>query len=183
MSRKISRNFSTKTSLESNQPNSVLALKTCYATARSWSPSQLQLLWLTGEYKWRCPGKKEDLPNEVTTTFQKKGCFKIVDEEVQKLLEQNFVTKVSPEQINHGKPEWHLPLQAVFTPERTTNVRLVYDTSSKGHDGLSLNDHLEKGPNFINSLLDVLAAWRWNEVAFTGDVRKMFNQILVHPDD
>jgi len=71
----------------------------------------------------------------------------------------------------------------VFTPERTTKVRLVYDSSLKGHDGLSINDHLEKGPTFINSLLDVLAAWRWNEVAFTGDVRKMFNQVLVHPDD
>ena len=74
-------------------------------------------------------------------------------------------------------------LQAVFTPERTTKVRLVFDSSSRGHDGLSLNDHLEKGPNFINSLLDVLAAWRWNTVAFTGDVGKMFNQVLVHPDD
>ena len=116
-------------------------------------------------------------------SFQKKGCFKVVDQEVQKLLEQNFVTKVPPEQIDHGKPEWYLPLQAVFTPERTTKVRLVFDSSSKGHDGLSLNDHLEKGPNFINSLLDVLAAWRWDEVAFTGDVRKMFNQVLVHPDD
>ena len=60
-------------------------------------------------------------------------------------------------------------------------VRLVF--SSKGHDGLSLKDYLEEGPNFINSLLDVLAAWRWNEVALTGDVRKMFNQVLVHPDD
>ena len=116
-------------------------------------------------------------------SFQKKGCFKVVDQEVQKLLEQNFVTKVPLDQIDHGKPEWYLPLQAVFTPERTTKVRLVFDSSSKGHDGLSLNDHLEKGPNFINSLLDVLAAWRWNEVAYTGDVKKMFNQVLVHPDD
>ena len=91
--------------------------------------------------------------------------------------------KVPPEQIDHGKPEWYLPLQAVFTPERTTKVRFVFDSSSKGHDGLSLNDYLEKGPNFINSLFDVLAAWRWNKVAFTGDVHKMFNQILAHPED
>ena len=116
-------------------------------------------------------------------SFQKKACFKVVDEEVQKLLEQNFVTKVPPEQIDHGKPEWYLPLQAVFTPEKTTKVRLFFDSSSKGHDSLSLNDFLEKGPYFINSLVDVLAAWRWNEVAFTGDVRKKLNQILVHPDD
>ncbi|XP_068707535.1 uncharacterized protein [Montipora foliosa] len=105
------------------------------------------------------------------------------NEEVQKLLEQDYVIQVSPDQIDHSKPEWYSPLQAVLTPERTTKVRLVFDSSSKGHDGLSLNDYLEKGPNYINSLLDVLAAWRWNEVAFIGDIRKMFNQILVHPDD
>ena len=116
-------------------------------------------------------------------SFQKNGCFKVVDEEVQRLSEQNFVTKVPSEQIDHGKPEWYLPLQAVFMPEKTTKVRLVFNSSSKGHDGLSLNDFLEKGPNFINSLVDELAAWRWNEVAFTGDVRKMFNQILVQPGD
>ena len=108
-------------------------------------------------------------------SFQKKGCLKVVDEEVQKLVDQDFVKKVPPEQINHDEPEWYLPFQAVFTPERTTRVRLVFDSSSKGHDVLSLNDRLEKGPNFINSLLDVLAAWRWDEVAYTGDVRKMFN--------
>ena len=32
-------------------------------------------------------------------SFQKKGCFKVVDEEVQKLLDQDFVKKVPPEQI------------------------------------------------------------------------------------
>ena len=91
-----------------------------------------------------------------------KSCLKVVNEEVQKLVDQGFVKKVPPEQINHDEPEWYLPLHAVFTPERTTRVRLVFDSSSKGHDGLSRNDRLEKGPNFINSLLDVLAAWRWD---------------------
>ena len=55
----------------------------------------------------------------------------------------------------------------MFTPERTTKVRLVFDSSWKGHDSLPLNDYLEKGPNFIHSLFDVLTAWR----------------ILVHPND
>ena len=50
----------------------------------------------------------------------------------------------------------------------------MFDSSCKGHDGLSLNDHLEKGPNYINSLLNVLIAWRWDEVAY---------QVLVHSDD
>ena len=116
-------------------------------------------------------------------SFQRKECLAIVNDEVQKLLEQGFVIKVPTEEVDHSQLEWYLPLQAVFTPERTTKVRLVFDASSKGHDGLSLNDHLEKGHNYINSLPNVLMAWRWNEVAYSGDIRKMFNQVLVHPDD
>ena len=84
-------------------------------------------------------------------SFKKKDCFEVVDEEVQKLVEQGFVIKVPCETVDHGQPEWYMPLQAVFTPEKST-VRLLFDSSFKGHNGLSLNDHLEKGPNYINSL-------------------------------
>ena len=35
----------------------------------------------------------------------------------------------------------------------------------------------------MNSLSDVLVGWRQNEIAFAGDISKMFNQIAVHPDD
>ncbi|KAK3696586.1 hypothetical protein QZH41_005861 [Actinostola sp. cb2023] len=83
--------------------------------------------------------------NSSEKSFKKKNCFDIIDAEVQKLVDQGFVTK--------------------------------------GHDGQSLNDHLEKGPNYINSLLDVLMAWRWDAVAYAGDVRKMFNQVMVHTED
>jgi len=116
-------------------------------------------------------------------TFKKRDCFEVVEEEVQKLVDQGFVKRVPQEEVNHDEPEWYLPLQAVFTPEKTTKVRLVFDASSKGHNGLSLNDHLEKGPNYINNLTDVLLTWRWDNVAYSGDIRKMFNQIVVHPDD
>ncbi len=116
-------------------------------------------------------------------SFKRKDCTEAVDEEVQKLVSQGFVIKVPSEEVDHTKPEWYLPLQAVFTPDKTTKLRLVFDSSAKGHDNRSLNDHLEKGPNYINELPSVLAAWRWDNVAYSGDVRKMFNQILVHPDD
>ena len=77
--------------------------------------------------------------------FHRKYCFEVIDSEVQKLLDQDFVIKVPVEEADHSKPEWYLPLQAVFSPDRTIKVRLVFDSSSKGHDGRSLNDHLEKG--------------------------------------
>jgi len=115
--------------------------------------------------------------------FKRKDCFEVIETEVQKLLDQGFVIEVPSNQVNHSQTEWYLPLQAVFTPDRSTKVRLVFDASAKGHNGSSLNDHLEKGSNYINSLTNVLLAWRWNTVAYCGDIRKMFNQILIHPDD
>jgi hypothetical protein len=54
--------------------------------------------------------------------LKKKGCIEVVDEEVQKLVDQAFVIKVSPEHVDHTQPEWYLPLQAVFTPDKTTKV-------------------------------------------------------------
>ena len=45
-------------------------------------------------------------------SFQKKGCLDVVNEEVQKPLEQDYVIQVSPDQIDHSKREWYLPLQA-----------------------------------------------------------------------
>ena len=116
-------------------------------------------------------------------SLKNKKCADVVAEEVHKLVEQGFVTKIPPEDIDHSKPEWYLPLQAVLTPDKSTKVRLVFDPSCEGHEGRSLNDHLQKGPNYINNIPNVLAGWRWDNIAYSGDVRKMFNQILVHPDD
>ena len=148
-----------------------------------------------GRVQIKMPWKEDDPPKRsnhdialkrmhaTERSFQKKDFTKAVDEEVQKLVSQGFVMKVPSEEVYHMQPEWYLPLQAVFTPDKTTKLRLVFDSSAKGHDDRSLNDHLEKGPNYINELPGVLAAWRWDNVAYSGDVRKMFNQILVHPDD
>ena len=68
-------------------------------------------------------------------------------------------------------------MEAVLTPDRTTKLSLVYDATAKGQNGKALNDHLEKGPNYINSLPNVLIAWRFDQVAHSGDMRKMFNHV------
>lgn len=75
-------------------------------------------------------------------TLHKDGAVEVIDAEVQKLLEQGFVIKVPEQDINHNQAEWYLPMHAVYTPEKSTKVRLVFDASFKGHDGLSLNDRL-----------------------------------------
>lgn len=85
--------------------------------------------------------------------FKKKGCFDIVIKEAQKLVDQGFVIKVSHENVDHGQSEWYMLLQAVFTPEKSTKVRLVFNSFFKGLG------HLAKTPIYINSLPDVLTAW------------------------
>ena len=60
-------------------------------------------------------------------SFKKKDCLAIVDEEVQKLVDQSFVIKVPPENVDLSRQEWYMPLQVVFTPEKSTKVRLVFD--------------------------------------------------------
>ena len=105
-------------------------------------------------------------------TFKRKNCLEDVQVEIQTLLEQEFIVEIK--QVNHNVREWYLPMQAVLTPDRTTKLRLVFDASAKGQNGKSLDDHLEKGPNYINSLPNVLMAWGFDQVAYTGDMRKMF---------
>ena len=53
---------------------------------------------------------------------KKKDFLEIFESEVQKLLDQDLVVEISPENVNHDQPEWYLPLQAVLTPDRTTQV-------------------------------------------------------------
>lgn len=52
--------------------------------------------------------------------------------------------------------------------------------SCKGHDGLLLKDHRDKGPNGINNLLSLLIAWRLEEVAYAGYILEMFDLVSVN---
>ena len=94
------------------------------------------------------------------------------------LVDREVVIKLDPKEVNPDEPAWYLPIREVESPDKTT----VLDAAAK-KDGISLNNALEKGPCFMNSLFDVLVGLRQNEIAFVGDISKMFNQIAVHPDD
>ena len=55
-------------------------------------------------------------------SFKKKDCLALVDEGVQKLVDQSFVIKVPPESVDHSQQEWYMSLHAVLTPENSTKV-------------------------------------------------------------
>ena len=94
---------------------------------------------VSGRVQVRMPWKKTGPPKQsnydialkrmysAEKSFKKKDCLAIVDEEVQKLVDQSFVIKVPPENVDLSWQEWYMPLQVVFTPEKSTKVRLVFD--------------------------------------------------------
>ena len=88
---------------------------------------------------------------------------------------------------NPGPDEsaYYLPHHAVVRREKsTTKVRVVLDGSAKLSESvLSINECLEKGPNLVPHLFDVLVKFRGYSVGIAADVEKAFHQIEIHPDD
>ncbi|GFY01957.1 integrase catalytic domain-containing protein [Trichonephila clavipes] len=66
----------------------------------------------------------------------------------------------------------------------TTKLRVVFDASAKTDSNLSFNDILHTGPKLQNELFNILLKFRCLRIAaLTGDIEKMFRQILVNEDD
>ncbi|XP_062557911.1 uncharacterized protein LOC134222771 [Armigeres subalbatus] len=59
---------------------------------------------------------------------------------------------------------------------------MVWDAAAVAH-GISLNSALLKGPDQLSELFTILVQFREGRVALTGDVREMFLQVLMHPED
>ncbi|XP_046810015.1 uncharacterized protein LOC124420599 [Lucilia cuprina] len=91
----------------------------------------------------------------------------------------------SYEVISQGKYGlYYLPHHAVVRPEhKTTKVRVVFNASRKTKSQYSLNDVLYTGPTLQNDLITIILNWRKYKYVFSGDIQKMYRQILVHPDD
>ena len=80
------------------------------------------------------------------------------------------------------KPIWYLPHHAVWHPRKPEEPRVVFDCASKS-GGTSLNEELLRGPENTRSLSGVILRFRVNEVAVTADIKRMFHQVHVTPED
>ena len=58
----------------------------------------------------------------------------------------------------------------------------MYDASART-GGPSLNDCLYTGPNFGQTILDILLRFRLHNIAFVGDVEKAFLMVSVADSD
>lgn len=78
----------------------------------------------------------------------------------------------------------YLPHHPVIREDKeTTKLRVVFDASCKGTNGVSLNDELLIGPSLQEELRDIIMRWRRHRVCFVADIVKMYRQIKVREKD
>ena len=79
---------------------------------------------------------------------------------------------------------YYMPMHAVCkATSSTTKLRVVFDASSKTTSGHSFNDTLAVGPMLHMTLDRMLLKFRMYRVALTGDIQKMYREILLAPPD
>lgn len=79
-------------------------------------------------------------------------------------------------------PKYFIPHHGVYK-KGTEKIRCVFNASSKGPGGKSLNDELLAGPKLQQDIVDIILHFRLHEIVFSADIRMMYRQILLHPLD
>ena len=79
---------------------------------------------------------------------------------------------------------YYMPVHSVYkTSSSSTKVRAVFDASSPTTSHISLNDLLAVGPTLQPSLDQTLLRFRIYPVAISGDISKMYREIMLAPED
>ena len=86
--------------------------------------------------------------------------------------------KVSPH------PTYCMPHHTVIKESSSsTKVRPVFDASTAGRNGVSLNDCMEAGPNLMPSLPEILIRFRRRKIGLTAYITKAFVQVGISDSD
>ncbi|GFY33694.1 integrase catalytic domain-containing protein [Trichonephila clavipes] len=105
-------------------------------------------------------------------------------EEYQDVLDLWLSGKII-EEVNDDKENFvhYLPHRPVIKENSTSKIRPVFDASARTKGSPSLNDCLEKGPNFIEVIPTILNRFRKYKIGVISDIEKAFLQIGVREQD
>ena len=103
---------------------------------------------------------------------------------VQEYLDLGHAQPVSPTDSQPSTNCYYMPVHAVYKESSsTTKVRAVFDASARSTNHNSLNDLLAVGPTLHPTLDQILLRFRTYTVAISGDITKMYREVLFHQDD
>ncbi|XP_074031706.1 uncharacterized protein [Leptinotarsa decemlineata] len=104
-------------------------------------------------------------------------------EKIQDMEKKGYIKKLTKKEANNvNEKTWYLPHFGVTNVNKPNKLRIVFDASVRSH-GVSLNDNLLTGPDLYNSMNDILLNFRIKKYAFTADIKEMFLQVKVRPED
>lgn len=103
-------------------------------------------------------------------------------DKIENYLTKGYARKLPREEMALSKRTWYLPHFAVYNVNKPGKLRLVMDAKAKSH-GVSLNDLLLKGPDFVPSLVSILWRARLKKIGFMADIAEMFHQVNIRPED
>ena len=102
---------------------------------------------------------------------------------MQEYVDLGHAQKVT-EKMGVAPDSYYMPIHSVFKESSSsTKLRAVFDASAKTTNGNSLNDMLAVGPTLHQTLDHILLNFRGYAVAITGDISKMYREVLLHPLD
>ena len=147
-----------------------------------------------GRYQVPPPWKdKSPIPNNVhvakkcletlVNRLKKNNEYEEYNHEMKLLLENEFVEIVPADEIkvNNGKINY-LSHHGVRKPSKPEKLRPVFNAAGK-FQGKSLNDRFHQGPDLLNKLISVLLRFRQHEIAIVGDIKAMYHQVALPPED
>ncbi|UYV75673.1 hypothetical protein LAZ67_13000972 [Cordylochernes scorpioides] len=136
--------------------------------------------------------EKESIPSNLDIAIKR------LDISTKKMTSQNKLTEYSQilgDWLTEGLIErvvenplerrgYYLPHRPVYKMEsKTTPIRPVFDASCLGHNGLSLNQCLEKGPNLLERIPEMMIRFRENKFGVTADIRKAFQMVAIEESE
>ncbi|XP_017468619.1 PREDICTED: uncharacterized protein LOC108360719 [Rhagoletis zephyria] len=141
---------------------------------------------------WRDPNVS--LPDSYSNALNRAICLKRkcardpnlraeIQQQINNLVSKGYAEKLSTPELHIEREKvWYLPIFVVTNPNKPGKERLVWDAAAKA-EGVSLNDFLLTGPDMLNSLFEILLAFRVGKVAICGDISEMFHRIKVRESD
>ncbi|KYN03590.1 hypothetical protein ALC62_05563 [Cyphomyrmex costatus] len=110
----------------------------------------------------------------ITTTkkLKSEGLFYEYNAVFDEWMAEGIIEEVPAEEAHN----WghYLPHRHVVKEKSTTRIRPVFDASAKDKSFPSLNQCLEKGPNFIELIVSLLLRFRKGNIGIISDIRKVF---------
>lgn len=103
-------------------------------------------------------------------------------DKIGEYVSKNYAEKLDSNDLCEPPNTFYLPHFGVYNVNKPGKFRWVMDAKAKAGN-FSLNDLLLQGPDFVPPLLAVIWRTRTKKVAISADIREMFHQVMIRPED